>query len=347
MNQKPFNPVYLITNKMLHHLTTIAASVVAVENAPLIPKWEVSIRRDALLRNAHASTAIEGNPLSFEEVSELADGKLVMIHRKARDEVLNYLTVLEIMPNLARKSINSDLVLNIHSRLMNSILPSDELCGQFRHEGVVVGNSITHEVIFRPPKAKNVPRLIEKLIYWINTRENVRNPVLEAGIVHYEIVRIHPFIDGNGRTARAMASLILYKRGFDSKRFFALDDYYDNDRKAYYDALNTVDPQSCDLTKWLEYFTEGVMIQIERVKKKVFGLSPDFQKKERFGQIALDERQMKIVEYINQNRKITNREIQKILDVAPRTAVNIIGELVDLNVVKTEGKGRGLHYVIS
>ncbi len=97
-----FKPVFTITETILKNLTTIASSVVTVENAPLIPKWEVSIRREALLRNAHASTAIEGNPLTLDQVSQLAAGRNIMVQRKAKAEVLNYLKVLQDIPRLSR-----------------------------------------------------------------------------------------------------------------------------------------------------------------------------------------------------------------------------------------------------
>ncbi len=74
------------------------------------------------------------------------------------------------------------------------------------------------------------------------------DPLIEAGIVHYEFVRIHPFVDGNGRVTRILVTLILYLRGFDTKRFFCLDDYYDSDRQSYYRALQSIDQKTLDLT---------------------------------------------------------------------------------------------------
>ncbi len=117
-----FKPVYKISETILHHLTMIAASAITVENAPLIPKWELSIRREALLRNAHASTAIEGNPLSLEQVTDLAAGQEIMVNRKAKAEVLNYLFVLEDLPALAKRPFSEKLVLDIHKRLTKDVL---------------------------------------------------------------------------------------------------------------------------------------------------------------------------------------------------------------------------------
>ena len=127
-----FKPVYKISETILHHLTTIAASASTVENAPLIPKWELSIRRDALLRNAHASTGIEGNPLSLEQVSDLAAGREVMVNRKAKAEVLNYLSVLEDIPVLAKKPFSEKIILDVHKRLTRDVLDRPVDSGAYR-----------------------------------------------------------------------------------------------------------------------------------------------------------------------------------------------------------------------
>jgi len=208
-----------------------------------------------------------------------------------------------------------------------------------------VGNRLTGEVMFRPPKNEEVPGLMKNLIKWINSEEaRELDPVIEAGITHYEFVRIHPFVDGNGRTARVLATLILYKRGFDTKQFFCLDDYYDSDRQAYYQALQGVDQKRLDLTKWLEYFVEGVNVSIEVVKERVIRLSSERLKKTKRGQIALTERQMQIVEFINQNGRITNKDIRGIFKISPQAAHKEIKKLLKLEVVKSVGKGRGLYY---
>lgn len=167
-----------------------------------------------------------------------------------------------------------------------------------------------------------------------------------AGLTHYEMVRIHPFIDGNGRTTRIMATLVLYKRGFDLKRFFALDDYYDHDQPVYYAALQTVDPETIDVTEWLEYFTDGVSDSMKTVREKVLGLSKDVKILKERGQVALNDRQMKIVEFIIKKGKITNRDIRSMFNLSNRAALDEIYKLMDLNVLKQEGSGRSVHYIL-
>jgi Fic family protein len=341
-----FKPNFRFTNKIVKNLTLIAESRATVLNAPLIPKWEISLRREAILRSAHSSTAIEGNPLSLEEVSNIAAGRDLMVQRKDKQEVLNYLKALEIIPEFAKRNpFTVKDFLKVHKTVTNKTLenPKDE--GIFRNCKVVVGNRFTGEVIFEPPSTDKVSLLVDSFFNWFNSKEVIEiDSVIHAGITHYEIVRIHPFIDGNGRTARIMATLVLYKRGFDVKRFFTLDDYYDYDRRSYYDALKSVDQNTLDLTYWLEYFTDGVAVSIKAVRDKVIGLSKGIKFLKDRGQIALTNRQMKIVEWIVEKGKITNRDIRKMFNISNRAALDEISKLMDMKVLKKVGKGRSIKY---
>lgn len=343
-----FNPKFKYTNTIVNLLTEISTARELILNSPLIPKWEVSIRKESIIRSAHSSTSIEGNKLSLEQVSELAQGRKIMASRKDKQEVLNYLNVLENLDKLTNgELITEQNILNIHKMVTKDALENSADCGVYRNRYVVVANRFTREVIFRPPSNENVPMLIKELIEWLNSEESKElDPVIEAGISHYEFVRIHPFIDGNGRTSRVLASLILFLRGFDIKQFFCLDDYYDSNRPEYYKALQSVDPETIDLTKWLEYFVEGVNVSINTVKEKVIRLSSERLRKTKKGQIALTERQMQIVEFINQNEKIAISDVSKMFKITRQAALKEISKLVDLKVVKLIGRGRNAHYIL-
>jgi len=332
-----FKPNFKYTDLIVKNLTRIAESRAVVINSPLIPKWEVSLRREALIKSAHSSTAIEGNALSLEEVSLLAQGREIIAARKDRQEVLNY---------FAKKNpFGIQDLLAIHKIITKDTLqnPSDE--GVIRSRRVFVGNRITGEVIFEPPPANQVARLIDDFLEWFNSEKVERiDAVLQAGITHYEIVRIHPFIDGNGRTARVMATLVIYKRGFDTKRFFALDDYYDSDRRRYYEVLRSIDQNTLDITGWLEYFTEGVAVSLKAVRDKVIGLSKGVKILKERGQIELTDRQMKIVEWIIDKGKITNRDVREMFGISNRAALDEINKLMALKVINKEGMGRSVIY---
>ena len=342
-----FQPNFKYTHKIVNLLSKISAAREVILNSPLIPKWEVALRREAIIRNAHSSTHIEGNRLNLEQVSKLAHGKKITATRKDKREVLNYLSVLKKIDKLVTgKELAVKDILKIHRLVTKDTLERPEDRGAFRTRYVVVGNPVTGEIFFRPPKNEHVPGLVKDLVDWINPNDAQElDPVIEAGVIHYEFVRIHQFVDGNGRTARVLATWILYKRGFDTKQFFALDDYYDLDRPAYYKALQSVNQATLDLTKWVEYFVEGVHVSVQEVKERVIRLSSERLRKTKRGQIALTERQMQIVEFINQNGQITNRDVRKLFKLSDEGALKEIKKLVRLGVLKSSGKGRSLHYV--
>jgi len=344
-----FKPNFRYTNGVVNNLTQIASARDFILNSPLIPKWEVALRREAIIRSAHSSTSIEGNRLSLEQVSDLAHGREVMATRRDKQEVINYLNVLENIDKLTEgDKFTEKCILRIHKMLTQETLENPSDSGAYRNRYVVVANRLTREVIFRPPSNDEVPGLMRALIDWLNSAEaKALDPVIEAGISHYEFVRIHPFVDGNGRTARILAALILYLRGFDTKQFFCLDDYYDSDRTAYYKALQGVDQKNFDLSSWLEYFVTGVSVSIASVKERVMRLSSERLRRTKKGQIALTERQMRIVEFINQNGKITNKDVRSIFRISPQAAHKEITKLVKLDVIKPIGKGRSLSYQLS
>jgi Fic family protein len=264
-----------------------------------------------------------------------------MATRKEKQEVLNYLNVLQNIQNYQTDSqITEKPLLKLHKDITKETLDNPDDEGNYRKVQVIVGNKFTGEVAFTPPKTEKVPQLTKALLGWIN-QEIELSPALIAGLAHYELVRIHPFVDGNGRTARALATLILYIRDFDIKRFFTLDDYYDSDRKAYYAALKSVDKTNLDTTQWIEYFTDGVLISINEVKKKILSLSV----KKTGPQIALTEKQMKIMEKIVANGKITSGEIQEMFKISRQAVHKELQKMIESGIIELKGEGKTVYYV--
>ena len=121
-------------------------------------------------------------------------------------EVVNYFKTLESLAKYEK--IDEKTILEIHKNITEGTLNDPDMAGRFRDTPVVIGNLKTGKLNFVPPSPIKVPYLIGELLDWINV-QNELNPIILAGILHYEFVRIHPFVDGNGRTARALATLIL------------------------------------------------------------------------------------------------------------------------------------------
>ncbi len=350
----PFEPKYTITDKILNNISRIMAGREVIEQSKLIPKWELKLKKEARIHNAHSSTSIEGNNLTLEQVKALSENREVVATEKDKKEVLNYLKALDLIPEYAsKKTIDVKLFLKVHETVTMGTLREDKDCGVFRNRQVFVGRRIFDgtgfkEVVeYMPPKTKDVPRLVSEFLDWLNSNKTKEiNTVILAGIVHYEIARIHPFIDGNGRAARLMASLVLYKSGFDHRRFFALDDYYDENRSSYYAALKTVQAGKGDITKWLEYFTEGVLYSINKVKDFIekIGLSPKIEEGER---IELTQKQIKILERIKEKNKVTNKDLREMFGISRQAMLKEISKLIDAKLIELVGKGRSAYYKIS
>lgn len=318
-----FRPNFSYNHKIVNTLLEINSTRDFIVNAPLIVEMEISLKRDAMLKSAHHSTAIEGNPLTLNQVDRLAQGLKINAQKKAQQEVLNYLDVLNNIDKYFEDGeITEKIILKLHQDITYSTLEDTYMEGQYRTIPVHIVNK-QGETVFTPPPANLVRKEMADFIEWLNGDSKELNPVIVAGIIHYEFVRIHPFVDGNGRTARALAALLLCLRGFDTGRFFTLDEYYDYDRPAYYRALNSVDPETQDLTPWLEYFLEGFLIVVDGIKDQILLFSPGERKR-----VKLSEKQMKIIEYIHLNGSITNSELQKLLHISRQGAYKYLLRLM-------------------
>ena len=343
-----FKPNFKITNKIINYIVDISAARELILNVSLLPQWEVNLRREAIVKMAHHSTSIEGNPLTLEQVKKLLVGNKVTAWQKDKDEVLNYVGVLEYIDKIGDKkvkNITEEIIIKIHQINTKNILEKEQ-SGFYRKIPVAVVNGYG-KVVFQPPPVNKVSSLMKDFVLWLNSSQaRELYPVILSGISHYEFVRIHPFVDGNGRTARALSTLILYLKGFDTKRFFALDDYYNEDRVRYYGALQTVDQKTLNITQWLEYFCEGVAVSMNKVKDTVLQLSYDRRLKDRRGQVFLNERQIKILKYLQVNPRINSSEIQKMFNVSRETANRIIRVLLEQNLIVRAGKGKATYYVL-
>ncbi len=341
-----FNPVFKTTNKIVQHIAEISAARELILNAPLLPQLELKLQREAIIKMAHHSTSIEGNPLTLEQVKKLLIGNEVAAWQKDKDEVLNYVGVLEYIDKLGEKkvkNITEEIILKIHQINTKNILPMDQ-SGYYRKIPVAVVDRFG-EVVFQPPPVDKIASLMKYFILWLNNSQAQElYPVILSGISHYEFVRIHPFVDGNGRTARALSTLILYLKGFDTKRFFALDDYYNEERERYYGALQTIDQKTLDMTQWLEYFCEGVAVSMNKVKDTVLQLSLDRRLKDKRGQVFLNERQIKILRYLQTNPRINSSEIQKMFNISREMANRIIRVLIEQDLIVRAGKGKATYY---
>lgn len=347
-----YSPKFSISNKILKNIGITEAAREVIINAPLVPAYEKKFREEAIVRTVHHGTHIEGNELNFTEASQVLKGQQIVGRDRDIQEVINYRNVINFLDYVAegevsKGKITEAVVKKIHALAVEKILPPTQ-SGVYRKTQVVVKNSVTGEVTFRPPAAIEVPYQMEEFLDWLNgLKKDEVHPVLKAGIVHYELVRIHAFVDGNGRMARATATLVLFLENYDIKKFFALEEYFDRDAARYYDALKSA--SSGDLTNWLEYFTEGLAIELTRIKDKVQRLSTDLHLKEKLGgkQLFLSERQIAIMEYIQRVGYLQNQSFEELFPkISEDTILRDLHDLMQKGIIKKEGKTKASRYIL-
>lgn len=335
-------------------LTSIAESKAIIERAKLLPKNEIRLRRQALIRMTHSSTEIEGNLLNLQQVEQLLANKKIDAPERDIYEVENYIKALKYIETIIKdkKAINCTTLLKIHGLVTDRTLPKEQ-SGHFRQFPIYIVRrqlGMRDEVMYTGPESDRVPALCKELFDWLEaSKQRSINPVLVAGIIHQEIAAIHPFADGNGRTARAMATLVLYERGYDFRHLFALEDYYNNDRPSYYKAINigkNYRERRTDFTSWLEYFVQGFKEEIDLVKAQVTNLSFRKLSSEIESKIFLEKDQMLILDFIDQMGKITVTDVIDILKCPRRTAQSKLLKLKELGIIVQTGKGPSTAYLL-
>ncbi|MFQ5802702.1 MAG: Fic family protein [Candidatus Methylomirabilales bacterium] len=341
----PFSPRYTISDHIVRNLEVIAEVKGVIENAPLLPAFESSLQREAMVRSVHASVRLEGNRLEEEQVEKVVAGQKIKAWEKDVQEVKNYARLLDFISSVYKDP--SFKILEATIREMNRTLLAgidDVNGGNFRTIPVAVQNTRTGELVFTPPDAFQVPILVKDLVDWLEA-DKIISPVLEAGIAHYELVRIHPFVDGNGRCSRALAVLVLYRRGYDIRRIFSVEDYADEHPDAYYGALKESD-QKGEVTPFLEFWSEALANELSKVKAKVLAASLDKRVRDRIGQTYLNQRQWEAVLYVVRNGSISASEYVDLLNgrASLRTVKADLTFLVKKGVLVREGRGPATRY---
>ena len=255
-----FEPSFSITNAIAAALTEIERARGFLEAASLSDEWVDSMRSRAFLLEAHHTTHIEGTRLTIQEAADLLAGDDVPgADPDDTRELLNYRDAFELVSNHLDDGgpITERLILEIHRRLVAGVRGESAAPGQYRRVQNYVVNAATGRTIYTPPPAGDVPILMRELVSWLNRPSDV-HPVIASGIAQFQLVHIHPFLDGNGRTSRLLSTLCLYRAGYDFKRLFTISEYYDRDRMAFYGALQGVRRTNMEMTGWIEFFTVGL-----------------------------------------------------------------------------------------
>ena len=330
-----YDPVFSITPALLARVEEIAVLRERIQSSTIELSWIPALQKDSRTRNVHASTAIEGNPLTLEQVRALEEGRpLHAPEQRPQREVLNYLAGLRyVEKNALRKPLQHDDIFKLHRLLADGVMDQGE-AGGYRGMQVRVA-------LYRPPPPHEVPGLMLALLEWWNDRSHQLSPVLSSAILHYRFEAIHPFADGNGRTGRALALWELYRRGFDTHHIFSVDEYYWENRPGYYGALEQVHRAGEDLTRWLEYCAEGLRQTLHRVWLRVQA----FQLRSP-GKLVLRPRQEQLLQLLADHGSMAPAEVWASLGVSRQGAMDLLRPLMEAGLVEKIGGKKTGRYLL-
>ncbi len=330
----PFKPRFTITPNIARSLMRIEAARQAVEDLPITPSVLATLRTTSRLASTHYSTMIEGNLLTQEQV-----GKVIGEHQhfagRERDEkeVLGYFTALAKAEAIAG---SGTALTESHIQLLHALVMAGgrktAKPAPYRDGQNVIRDSQSRGIVYIPPEARDVPKLMQELTAWIKAQDQEGLPSpLCAGIAHCQFATIHPYYDGNGRTARLLATLILHLGGYDLKGLYSLEEYYARNLGAYFKAL-AIGPShnyyqgraEADITKWLEYLCDGMAESFENVRKRARAAAESGAQDRSAALRRLDPRQRAALELFRQRDMITSRDIEGLFGISQRAARNLL-----------------------
>jgi len=343
-----WDPRYSITDKIAADLMTIEKIRVQLENAQIPLSSLARIRESARIRSTHFSTQIEGNRLTLQEARDVVKNQRI-IQERVRDsrEVKNYWDALLKIEEWAKelRPFDEFLMKKTHSIVEKGLRAKPSA---YRTEQNVIRDSLTNAIIYLPPEAKDVPELMEGLVNWEHEARNMTPVPLTAALVHYQFVTIHPFYDGNGRTARLLSTFILQRGGYGLNGIFSLEEYHARDLQLYYTSLMThphhnyyEGREKADLTGWVGYFAELLAKVFEAAGKEVLAqrvipADPVLLRR-------LDNRQKNVLSMFSSRDSLTVRELANNLGLSDRMVRNIANKWVQegfLEVLDPSNKNR-------
>ncbi|HEB53978.1 MAG TPA: Fic family protein [bacterium] len=332
-------PTFTITHPITAALTRIERARGFLEAAALSEGWIREMGERALVLEAHHTTHIEGTQLTLEQAERLMAGETVP-EADPDDirELLNYRRAFEFVSEYLDSGapVSEGLIREIHKRLVEGVRGGQAAPGEYRKIQNYVVNAATGETIYTPPPAQDVPVLMAEMVAWLNDPGDV-HAMLAAGVAQFQLVHVHPFLDGNGRTSRLLSTLCLYRAGYDFKRLFTISEYYDRDRASFYRAIQEVRERGMDMTGWLEFFTEGLATQLGEVRERGERvIRRDVLVKEH----GLSDRQAKALGHVLEHGRLRIQDYEALCPEATRrTLQRDLKLLVDKGLLADRGSG--------
>ncbi len=338
-----FQPRYEITHALLENIKRITSLTQALNQRRFPNTVLVELQKDAEAVSSFASTSIEGNPLPLTDVKRILKNAPQNI-RDSEREVLNYNEAMrEINGKLGDGAIpvTLSLIVQIHKQVTNKLLPASQ-SGKLRTDPVFVNDPRSGTTIYWPPDASDVSGLVKELILFVETNITKIDPLILAGLFHKQMVVIHPFMDGNGRTTRLLTKVLLANMGLNTFNLFSFENYYNQNvtryfqtvgvRGNYYEIANAI-----DFSPWLEYFTGGIIDELLRVEK----ILPRSSKSP---QDELKPYHQQILDFIKDKGYITDKDYAGLANRARPTRRLDFNKLIEMGLIKREGKGKNTYY---
>ena len=332
-----YSPGFTITPLLLSQVEQVAALRERILAAAVQVPWIPALQKDTRIRNAHSSTAIEGNPLTLEQVRAIEEGREIpATAQRPRREIANYFAGLRFVEKNAKENVITHAkVLKLH-RIMADKVMDQGAAGEYRTIRVKVGDYIA-------PAPEKVRPLMAELLDWWNKPSAKISPILSSAIVHHQFETIHPFADGNGRTGRMLSLWELYRRGFDNHHIFSIDEFYWEDRPRYYAALEKVRQDEGALTSWLEYSAEGLRVTLERVWSRIQKLTAHAGK----SKLVLRPKQEQLLHLLREHKALTPREIWDAVGISKQGALDLLRPLMKAGLVRRIGTKKAGRYVLT
>ena len=335
-----FRPQYSITNILLTRIKRITLLVHELNRRHVSEVALMQLEDEARAVSVYASTSIEGNPLPLTEVRRLLK-KHPQQARQSEQEVLNYNQVLAQLYSPVRGPFDKAFLLQIHRGVMQDLLPEHQ-AGHFRREPIAVRDPRSGEIIYLPPDHDDVESLVDELLAFVQENQPELDPLLLAGIFHKQFVILHPFMDGNGRSARLASTALLSGLDLKFSTLFSFENYYNQNVTRYFQYTgvsgNYYDlTDNVDFTPWLEYFAGGILDELLRVEKEI----------ERRGSTPADRlkpHHRLILDYIDEHGFITDRDYAQLTERAKATRTLDFNKLLKLGLIERMGKGRSIYY---
>jgi len=339
-----FKPKYKYTKKLVDNIGKIRELVVTLNERKFPNTVLVNLEKNARALSTFSSTSIEGNPLPLTDVKEILKTRPDNI-QDTQKEIINYNEALERLNEELKDGgieFTHALVLDVHKMVVKDLIPKTQT-GKYRQEPVFVNDPRTGKTIYWPPDDSDIKELMDELFDFVNQSDSKTDSIIKAGIFHKQFVIIHPFIDGNGRTVRLLTKVLLAQLGLNTFNLFSFENYYNSNiseyfRKVgvfnnYYDIVNNI-----DFTEWLEYFTNGIIDELERVSEI---LPKATSLKDR-----LEGHHYKIIDLIKDKGVIKDSDYAKVTDRSRSSRILDYRKLIELDLIERKGKGRGTYYIL-